>query len=225
MNKKLGKSDKYGTKYLSAGIHLLPYNLSGHQVCAQATFGCSSTCLNLSGMGFFNSVQRSRKEKTLFLFKETEKFMDQLYKELHSFVKSCLFQRKKPAVRLNLTSDLDWRRFRKTIFDDFPKVQFYDYTKITSRARDWVNGKLPANYHLTFSRSEKNDADAKSLLSAGMNVAVVFRKDVPKKFWDTKVVSGDEHDLRFLEKSPCIIGLKAKGLARKDISGFVLDLN
>jgi hypothetical protein len=175
-------------------------------------------------MGKLSSVQRSRKEKTLYLFSKTEQFMDQLYKEIKSFVKHCKFNRKRPAIRLNLTSDLDFRRFRKTIFDDFSSVQFYDYSKIFNRSCEWLDGKLPSNYHLTFSRSEKNEKECKELLGRGMNVAVVFRNKFPTKFWDYEVRTGDGHDLRFLESGPCIIGLKAKNRAKKDITGFTVDV-
>ena len=96
----------------------------------------------------------------------------------------------------------------------FPTVQWYDYTKIANR-RD-----LPANYHLTFSLAESNLDNAKQALRNGMNVAAVFRK-VPRVFLGHAVMDGDATDLRFLDPKPVIVGLKAKGKAKKDTSGFV----
>jgi hypothetical protein len=57
-------------------------------------------------------------------------------------------------IRLNGTSDIKWENVffdydnKKTnIFDLFPNIQFYDYTKIANRI------DLPKNYDLTFSYS------------------------------------------------------------------------
>ena len=43
-------------------------------------------------------------------------------------------------------------------------------------------------------------------------------------FKDVKVIDGDEHDMRFLDEPNVVVGLKAKGKAKKDSSGFVIDL-
>ena len=99
------------------------------------------------------------------------------------------------------------------IFDTFPVVQFYDYTKILGR-----KVKQIANYHLTFSRAESNDADVKKALRAGMNVAAVY-DSIPEGMY-----SADEDDLRFLDPKVGMMGLKAKGRAKKDYSGFVIRL-
>ena len=58
--------------------------------------------------------------------------------------------------------------------------------------------------------------------SNGMNVAVVFRKELPATYLGRKVINGDETDLRFLDEKNVIVGLKAKGKAKKDTSGFVV---
>jgi hypothetical protein len=50
----------------------------------------------------------------------------------------------------------------------------------------------------------------------------VFKDKLPKKFKGRKVIDGDRHDLRFKEKQRgVIIGLRAKGLAKKQVSDFV----
>ena len=60
------------------------------------------------------------------------------------------------------------------------------------------------------------------------NVAVVFRDKIPKSYKGYEVIDGDDSDLRFLDKFKSwetggIVGLKAKGPAKKDKSGFVVD--
>lgn len=126
----------------------------------------------------------------------------------------------KPVIRLNGTTDVQWENFKilgKTIFEHFPKVRFVDYTKI---ARRMFSNKIK-NLHLTFSKSEVNTEIAKTVAAAGHNVAVVFAKDKPKTLWGRKVIDGDLHDIRFLDKKGVIVGLKAKGRALKDKTGFV----
>jgi hypothetical protein len=107
--------------------------------------------------------------------------------------------------------------------EQFPEVQFYDYTKIVKRAYS----KLPSNYHLTLSYSEKDPEYAEQVLQAvrdtGVNAAVVFRKELPETFHGLKVIDGDKDDLRFLDPKGVIVGLIAKGDAIHDDTGFVID--
>jgi hypothetical protein len=130
------------------------------------------------------------------------------------------------AVRLNLTSDVMWEtvedEFGKTIFDHFPGVIFYDYTKGRVRMENFLSGKFPRNYSLTFSRSESNEKDVEKITLAGGNVAVVFRGKLPETYKGKKVISGDESDARFTDPKNVIIGLVQKGKAKKDTSGFVV---
>jgi hypothetical protein len=108
--------------------------------------------------------------------------------------------------------------------EEFPNVNFYDYTKGFTRMMAWLNGKMPDNYHLTFSRSEETSDDRiKKILSLGGNVAVVFRGSLPKTYLGFPVVDGDENDLRFKDKKGVIVGLVEKGLAKKDETGFVVE--
>ena len=119
-----------------------------------------------------------------------------------------------PCFRLNGTSDISWEKYG--IIEKFPNVQFYDYTKVRNRKVSHLN-----NYHLTFSKADGNDMDARLAASAGMNVAVVF-KELPETYMGRKVVNGDETDLRFLDEKSVVVGLKAKGKAKKDTTGFVV---
>ena len=58
-----------------------------------------------------------------------------------------------------------------------------------------------------------------------MSVAVVFRKPITIKKWrGYSVVDGDKDDLRFLDPKQSIVALYAKGRAKKDKSGFVVDI-
>ena len=55
-------------------------------------------------------------------------------------------------------------------------------------------------------------------------MAVVFH-DVPDHYHGVIVIDGDNHDMRFLAPTGVIVGLKAKGPAKKDTSGFVSECN
>ena len=126
-----------------------------------------------------------------------------------------------PVVRLNTTSDIPFEIHK--IFQLFPNVQFYDYTKIKKRAIKHAEGLMPKNYHLTFSQNEANQNDSLEVLKRGGNIAVVFRNKLPEFYKGFKVVNGDEHDLRFTDPANVVVGLKAKGLAKTDQSGFVVN--
>jgi len=224
-NAKTVKGDR---EYLTAVMYLAPYKLAGlGNVCSMAEMaGCHEPCLNTAGRGKFTSIQNARIRKTRKFLENKDEFMELLYKDIDRFVKFCKKHNKIPAVRLNGTSDIRWElikdKNKKSVFEAFPDVQFYDYTKIPNRKIS-----LLKNYHLTWSYSEANEKYSKYFTQAkkaGMNIAVVFRtKDFPKKFLNWKVINGDEDDLRFLDKKNSIVGLYAKGSAKKDKSGFVID--
>lgn len=212
--------------FMSFGIHLAPAKLSGFNVCPSASKGCAEACLNTAGMGVYSTVQSARIQKTLLFFKEREKFMTQLVKEIGAAIRKAEKNGFKPCFRLNLTSDLAWEKIRhngQTIFEMFPNVNFYDYSAIVSRMSAFLAGEMPKNYHLTFSRKESNDVAVKAILKSGGNVAMVFRKSLPASFMGLPVVNGDETDLRFLDPQGVIVGLVEKGKAKKDSSGFVLE--
>ena len=223
-NAKTIKGEKLG--FITFGLHLAPFNLSGHNVCAWASKGCSDACLNTAGRGKFDMVQESRKKKTKWFFNDKENFMRQLVKEISNAIKLASKKDMKPCFRLNLTSDIAWESQKYNglkLMDWFSDVQFYDYTKSAKRVEKMLQGKMPSNYHLTFSRSEDNDNETKKLLSLGANVACVFRNGLPKTWQGRKVIDGDETDLRFLDGENKIVGLVEKGLAKKDETGFVLE--
>ena len=223
-NAKIRKGEKIGFK--TFGIHLAPASLSGFNVCKDASAGCAASCLNTAGMGVFSNVQRARIEKTRLFFKDKAVFLSQLIKEITAAIKSAEKQNLTAVFRLNLTSDLPWEKIKlngKSVFDLFPQVTFYDYTKSPERMTAFLSGDMPKNYHLTFSKSETNGAIAESILKSGGNVAMVFRKSLPSKWLGAEVVNGDETDLRFLDGAGKIVGLVEKGKAKKDESGFVIE--
>jgi len=225
-NTKLEKNLKKG--WQSWGIHLSPANKSGFNVCKWASKGCKAACLDTSGMGHFSNVQEARIKKTRLFFEDKKAFLAQLKREVTNAVKLAKRKELKPSFRFNLTSDIPWESVRfegKNMMDQFPDVQFMDYTKSPERMTKFLAGEMPSNYHLTFSRSEetKNQALASGFLSAGGNVAMVFRKTLPKTWNGFKVINGDETDLRFLDGKGVIVGLVEKGLAKKDETGFVIE--
>ena len=218
-NHKTSKGESFG--WNTYGLHLSPFNISGNNVCPNASTGCAAACLNTAGRGAMRNVQEARIRKTQFFFNDREGFLRQLFKEIKSSIKSATRKELNSCFRLNLTSDIAWERY---IIPAFKNHQFYDYTKSKTRMRRFLQGKLPENYHLTFSRSEDTkDSEVKEFCSAGGNVAVVFRGHLPSEWKGIKVVDGDISDLRFQDEQGVIVGLVAKGLGKKDETGFVVE--
>lgn len=218
-NPKLLKGEKKG--YMSFVLHLAPANLSGKETCPKRTAGCTAACLNTAGRGGMykkgettNAIQQARIRKTKMFFEQRDDFMKQLEADIRLGIKQAEKKKMIPCFRLNGTSDLAWEKYG--IIEKFPEVQFYDYTKVRGRKVSHLK-----NYHLTFSKADGNDMDARLAASDGMNVAVVF-KEMPASFMGRPVINGDETDLRFLDAKGVIVGLKAKGKAKKDTTGFVV---
>ena len=225
-NNKIHKGEKFG--FYTLGIHLSPAKKSGYEVCSWRSEGCTMSCLDTAGKWSNTpNVQSSRIAKTRFFFEDKQGFFCKLAHEISLAVKRAERKGLTPCFRLNLTSDLPWEGIRnadrKTIFELFPTVQFYDYTKGFSRMRNYLNGKMPSNYHLTFSRSESNQAHCDIIAKLGGNVACVFRNELPSTWQGKRVINGDVSDLRFRDPKGCIVGLVEKGRAKKDESGFVLN--
>ena len=222
-NAKTILSDLLG-EYLTGIVYLSPHKLSGVNFCGFATNGCKKACLNTAGRGRMSNVQKGRLRKSLLFINNRAEFFEQLIKDIEKHVRKATKKGLKPAIRLNGTSDLPWENIKhkgKTILEHFPNVQFYDYTKNPNRMKK----TLPENYDLTYSFNEDTDPlfVMNEILPRHRNVAVVFRDKLPKTFLMHEVVNGDEHDLRFTDRKGVIVGLKAKGDAKKDKSGFVID--
>ena len=228
-NPKILKGTKQG--YNTYILHLAPANVSGYETCAKRTAGCTAACLNTAGRGGMfkkgestNVIQEARKRKTRMFFENRADFMLQLFLDIKKAIKQSDKLGLIPVFRLNGTSDLAWEKYEvqdgKNIFQMFPDVQFYDYTKILGR-----KVKNIPNYHLTFSAADGNDADVYRAIAEGLNVATVFglkkTEAMPETYNGRPVFNGDDSDLRFLDPKGVIVGLYAKGKAKKDTSGFV----
>lgn len=225
--------DEFG--YEAVIHHMTPDKLADGKrtVCAWSTAGCRAMCLNTSGRSQVKGdltasnlsmymIHRSRMGKTLSFLDDRQLYADRLTQELVLLNSRALSKCYTPVARLNGTSDIPWEKYIP--MDALPNVKFYDYTKGYERMRQWLAGKLPDNYHLTYSHSEHTtQGDINFITSLGGNVAVVFRKEIPDVWRGMKVISGVEHDFRFRDPKGCIVGLLARGRAKHDRSGFVID--
>lgn len=227
-NPKLYKNQLKGV--LASPLHLSPAKISGYEVCPQRSLGCTLACLHTAGNPmFFAGKFKARLAKTKAYFEQRESLLALLAFEIQALETKATSLGMQAAVRLNATSDISWERVGltvngkqyKSLFDLFPKVEFYDYTKTTKRALLWASDKLPKNYHITFSRAEDNQESVKKVLKAGGNVAVVFKK-IPLEYLGIPTHDGDSHDFRPLDPKGVVIALKAKGQAKTDTSGFVV---
>jgi len=219
-NAKTVKGQKRG--YLTGILYLAPGRLSGLiNVCPHASAACDALCLYYAGRGAFNSVQQARTAKTVFYVKDRETFLSTLKENVAAVIRKAKSKGMRATVRLNGTSDIGWERY--TVIQAFKTTRFYDYTKNAKRMHAFLDGKLPSNYSLTFSRSESNEANCLAILARKGNVAVVFRKTLPKTWQGYRVIDGDKNDLRFLDPKGVVVGLKAKGKAKTDTTGFVVD--
>jgi hypothetical protein len=242
-NAKTIKGQKKG--YMTAILYLSPSDSSGKNLCPMAQqAGCIAGCLNTSGRGGIarnndtfttisgtilpaNTVQHARIARSELFNNDKPAFMAQLVKEITAFIKKADRKGLTPVIRLNGTSDILWETIpvngAGSIMALFPDIQFYDYTKVYKR----LMRPLPGNYHLSLSYSEASQKYALTTRTvtdqSAINLVVVFRKELPETFAGREVVNGDESDLRFLDPPGVVVGLKAKGRARKDTSGFVID--
>jgi hypothetical protein len=227
-NAKTVKGQKYG--YMTGILYMAPSTISGHNTCPMAKVaGCENACLYSAGRGAFNSVQQSRISKAQWFFSERHSFMAQLVKDISKLATKADNAGMVPLVRLNGTSDIRWESIPVTIegvtyanvMAAFPGIQFYDYTKISNRKG------IPSNYDLTFSYSgmpgyQKYVTQA---IAEGMRIAVVFRKreGIPATFMGLECVDGDDSDIRHIDPQGVVVALYAKGNAKTDLSGFVVD--
>lgn len=246
-NPKVAKNGKLGV--MTAPLHLAPAKISGFETCPQRSEGCTKACLHTAGNPAYMAQKfASRNAKTQAYFTQRKAFMAVLAFEIAALQRKAKAANMECGVRLNATSDIAWERVALVIdgqqvaslMDAFPEVQFYDYTKVTKRALLAARGdRWPSNYHITFSKTESNDADCIAVLEAGGNVAAVASLDLykvalkagnlPYPYHGPRVVDGDEHDFRPADpdrrghvRGGVVVLLKAKGDAKRDTSGFVL---
>ena len=226
-----------GQNVLSGILHLAPFNLSGWNVCPWAD-GCEIGCLNTAGRGGIikkgettNPIQEARIRRTKAFFADRKAFMALLALEIRNLAILAEKNGMAAAMRLNGTSDLRFHLLAPDLFSLFPTVAFYDYTKDADKARAFAADELPSNYHVTFSRSAKNETTALQILASGVNVAAVFStkvgQELPTTWKGFTVIDGDLSDLRYRDgkdenRRAVVVGLRAKGKAKKDSTGFVV---
>lgn len=175
-------------------------------------------------------IDKARQKRTWLFHNDRAKFFELLTKDIQSLEKNSP-SHFTIAIRLNGTSDIYWPGIKQ--WGDmrrkmgWQRIRFYDYTKLRKPIEYTRHGTF--DYHLTFSRSEENTKDCLWAIKY-VNVAVVFKGFIPATFTFKgsktihDVISGDETDLRFLDQGPGkVIGLTAKGKAKKDTTGFVVD--
>lgn len=213
--------------FLTGILYLAPAAVAGGPtVCPFSTEGCRRVCLYTAGRGGFNIVQQARIKKTQLWQNDPLTFLDRLRGDLDALLRDALQQGMTAAVRLNGTSDIKWEE--TGVMEAYPNLQFYDYTKFPPSVRK----DLLANYHLTYSLSEKATAEKTALdwQARGVNTTVVFDtkkgQPLPKDYSlagvPTPVIDGDLTDLRFTDPKGVIVGLRAKGKGRSDDGdGFI----
>jgi len=226
------KADKYG--WLNGINYMAPHTTGGvGNLCPHSSAGCRDLCLGMysgraemvkdleNGM---NDTRRSRINKAKYFRSDRQAFMREMSHHVELLSRKAERENKRLAIRPNGSTDISFEYIKgrdgQTLPEQFPEVQFVDYTKNMQRM---LNPNRPSNYHLTFSRSETNEHEAIHVLANGHNVAVVFGKGQPATYLGHRVIDGTEHDLRHLDPSPVIVGLDPKGKkAKNDTSGFVV---
>ena len=221
---KTVKGEKIGVR--TAILYLSPHNISGVNMCPMAHVAqCAKGCLNTAGRGAMTTVQLSRLRKTMYFNQYREEFLAQLRREIEAHIRLSIKKGMVPAIRLNGTSDVRWELLIWDFMVDMSArygARFYDYTKIANRI-------IPNRdvYDITFSYSgvDKYAKYYQTARKMGHRIAVVFRtKSVIPTTWDgLDVVPGDDSDVRFMDDHGVAVALYAKGRARHDQTGFVVD--
>jgi hypothetical protein len=208
-------------------LYLAPYtyNSKGINLCPMAG-NCAINCLYTAGRGKFSNVQKARINKSNYFVYDKERFILQLAGELIKINKAAIKTGEQVAIRLNGTSDIDFiyllKKYAKLDPFKLDHLIYYDYTKIPGKVKKYID---EPRYILTFSRDEKNAEFIPDLLKLGANVSVVFNGQLPKVHWGRPVIDGDKSDIVMLYNKGSILGLRAKGEAKKDTTGFVVNTN
>lgn len=218
-------------------LYMIPtdQNSKRKNLCPFASKGCAAACLVSAGRGKFNNVRTARENKTEYFVQDPKTFTAQLILEIETLIRKAKKDGRQIAVRLNGTTDIDflflfkkyhnWEYTSKaaTPGTNEPGVIFYDYTPNPHKYKRYQGSK----YALIFSKKEDNEKEVNEILSIGGKVSAVFKNGLPKTHNGVKVINGDLRDDLIIDivtdPAPAIIGLKAKGDAKKDATGFVID--
>ena len=221
-NTKIAKTQKehnpFKRPFRISSLSLYPND----EICPGSLLAnCQEACLRSAGMGKFKNVTKGRQNKTDLWLSDPDQFLDIYTRELGNFQKLCDKQNVQAVHRANTISDIDWENHG--VPQLFPRMFFYDYTKRAHRLT-----RTPDNYKLMFSFSgvPKYQNQVKAAIKTNVPISAVFNGPFPKEFLGRKVIDGDQSDLVNLFKGwEQIIGLKAKGDAKKDKTGFVIHTN
>ena len=207
-------------------LYLSPFtqNSFGINLCPNSSIGCVLACLFTAGRGRFSNVIHARQNRTEFLLSDKNNFLSMLKDELIKISKKAVLKGEKIAIRLNGTSDLDFIGMMKHKLNfnilDLPNLIYYDYTKIYGKALKYKDCE---NYFVTLSLAENSDLNIiKKALNEGINVSAVFKNEMPGSLLGFPVIDGDKTDIEMINNKGVILGLKAKGKAKKDTTGFAI---
>lgn len=226
-NPKLAK-ETTARGFLNAGLFLAPARMAGVNVCAWSVVDCVAGCLNTSGRGGidldasgWNEQQAARIRRTARLVLDPDAFASDLLKEVAAHARRAGRLGLTPALRLNGTSDVPYHRTMPELVAAIREqgVRLYDYTKRP------IPDAVDHGIDVTYSYPGGSGAAARRFLEGGGRVAVVFDVDARKggplpSEWlapwggTYPVIDGDAHDLRFLDPSGVVVGLRAKGRLR-----------
>jgi len=205
-------------------IYLAPSNQSGVlNTCPKASKECAASCLHNAGrakledLAGLNTIKQCRINRTKLFFYNRRFFMSWIIAEITSAKNKAVKKGNLFAVRLNGTSDIKFeniKMFDSTIFQIFPNITFYDYTKISNREISTIK-----NYSLTFSYTGHNILDSIETLERGENVAIVFDtkrgEQLPDIWRNFPVLDGDVTDYRPNDLAGHVVGLRFKFGANK----------
>jgi hypothetical protein len=218
------KAREYG--YMNAINYMAPASTAGvGDMCPWSSVACRALCLGehsgqaaMHAEGDDNACLRSRKAKTVMFMRARAQFMRELAACIGRAARKAQRLGLQLCVRLNGATDINWIATIK----QYPTIQFVDYTKSEARAIAHAQGKLPKNYHVTFSFAGDNHAACERVLAAGCNVAVCFYTGTkkapiafPQTYFGRRVINGDAHDLRHLDDHGVVVGLSPKGAKAK----------
>lgn len=227
----------------TAVLHLTPATVAthdpAHDLCrgAHQGNGCIRNCIAWTGraglqpIGTYGSVAHARYQRTVAFVTDPERFTARLKKEALAHADRARKQNLTPAVRLNGTSDVRWEEEHPALIAALldAGILLYDYTKHVDR-------RPPPGYELLYSHSGAHPR-AEERLQQGMaayrRAAVVFRlrpprgekpgDPLPAEWNGYPVADGDTHDYWPAHPLDAIVGLRAKGEAIADQSGFVIN--
>lgn len=241
-NPKAAKASGYG--WMNAIHYMAPHDFAGGKtLCANASAGCISLCLgwfsgqaamvpDQSNRDSVGNVRLARIAKVEAFRADRTAYMNAMLRQAQSIERKAQQEGLGVAFRPDGSSDIKLGHLpfdapgigRVTLAEALPQSMVVDYTKNLPHMLKFLAGHYPSNVHLTFSRSETNEAACRSVLAAGGNVAVVFRSGLPDAYLGAPVINGDDHDLRHLDPAGVVVGLVAKGkTAKRDMTGFVVD--